>query len=104
MAYAVVQRTREIGIRMALGARRGQVLQLVLRRSIVHASAGIVVGLVAASLLTRYLQALLFGLTPFDPLTFAAAAVTFALVAFVAAYVPARQASAVDPLIALRAE
>jgi ABC-type antimicrobial peptide transport system permease subunit len=59
---------------MALGARRSQVLQLVLRRTIVHAAAGIIIGLVAASMLTRYLQTLLFGLTPFDPLTFAGAA------------------------------
>ena len=104
MAYAVVQRTREIGIRMALGARQSQVLQLVLRRTIVHAAAGIIIGLVAASMLTRYLQTLLFGVTPFDPLTFAGAAVVFAVVALVAAAIPARQASAVDPLIALRTE
>jgi predicted lysophospholipase L1 biosynthesis ABC-type transport system permease subunit len=104
MAYAVVQRTREIGIRMALGARQGQVLQLVLRRTIVHAAAGIIIGLVAAAMLTRYLQTLLFGVTPFDLLTFAGAAVVFAVVALVAAAIPARQASAVDPLIALRTE
>ncbi len=104
MAYAVVQRTREIGIRMALGARRGQVLWLVLGRSALHASAGLAIGLAGAAMLTRYLESLLFGLRPLDPLTFAAAAALFAVVALVAAYVPARQATAVDPLVALRTE
>ena len=104
MAYAVVQRTREIGIRMALGARRAQVLQLVLRRAIVHASAGIALGVLGAAMLTRYLQTLLFEVTPFDPMTFVGGAGAFALVAMVAAYIPARQASSVDPLVALRCE
>jgi putative ABC transport system permease protein len=104
VTYAVVQRTREIGIRMALGAQRRQVLQLMLRRTVAHAAAGIAIGLVAAAMLTRYLQALLFGVPPLDPMTFAGAAVMFALVAIVAAYIPARQATAVDPLVALRTE
>jgi putative ABC transport system permease protein len=104
MAYAVAQRTREIGIRMALGARRPQVLGLVLGRTIVHAGAGIALGILAAAMLTRYLATLLFALKPLDPATFVGAAVLFALVALVAAYVPARRAAAVDPTVALRAE
>jgi len=104
MAYGVAQRTREIGIRMALGARGRQVMRLVLGRTVMHTAAGITVGIVGATLLTRYLQTLLFGITPLDPLTFAGAGIVFALVAVVAAYIPARHATAVDPLVALRCE
>ena len=104
MAYAVVQRTREIGIRMALGAERRQVLRLVLSRTVVYASAGIVVGIAGAAMLSRYLETLLFAVRPLDPTTFASAAAVFAIVALVAAYLPARQATAVDPLVALRCE
>ena len=102
--YAVAQRTREIGIRMALGAQRAEVLTLVLGQNLTWIVAGVVLGLGGAVLMTRYLRGLLYGLTPLDPSTFAAAAVTFALVALVASYVPARRATQVDPVVALRAE
>ena len=104
MTFAVTQRTREIGIRMALGAQRAEVLALVLRQSTALTLMGIALGLGAAAATTRSLQGLLFGLTPLDPMTFVAVAVLFASVATLAAYVPARRATRVDPLIALRAE
>jgi putative ABC transport system permease protein len=104
MAYSVAQRTREIGIRMALGAQRGQVVRLVLRQSIALTTIGTVAGLCAAAAITRYLQGMLFGLTPLDPSTFAAVALLFSAVATVASYVPARHATSVDPLVALRCE
>jgi putative ABC transport system permease protein len=104
MAYATVQRTREIGIRMALGAGRAQVLRLVLRRTMLHASAGIAAGIAGAAMLTRYLETLLFGLTPLDPSTFIAAAAAVAAVSVAASLVPARRATRVDPVVALRTE
>jgi putative ABC transport system permease protein len=104
MAYSVSQRTREIGIRMALGAQRSAVVGLVLHQSLVLTLVGIGIGIAGAAALTRYLEGLLFGLTPFDPPTFAAVAVMFAAVALVAAFVPARRATKVDPLVALRYE
>jgi putative ABC transport system permease protein len=104
MAYAVARRTREIGIRMALGAQRRTVLSLVLRQSLMLAAAGLSIGLFAAAGTTRYLQSLLFGVTPFDPLTFATAAIGFVAVALLASYLPARRAMRIDPLNALRCE
>jgi putative ABC transport system permease protein len=104
MTYSVTQRTREIGIRMALGAQRGQVMGLVLRQSTVLIVIGLSLGLAGAAAVTRYLEGLLFGLTPLDPGTFVAVALTFASVATLASWVPARRATAIDPLIALRAE
>ena len=104
MAYLVTQRTREIGIRVALGARRAQVIGLVVKQSAVLTGVGIVIGLASAAMLSRYLEGLLFGVSPLDPMTFAAAAALFALVAVVAAYGPARRATGIDPLVALRAE
>jgi putative ABC transport system permease protein len=104
MTYSVAQRTREIGIRVALGARRAQVVALVLGQSAVLTVVGIVVGLSGAAMLSRYLEGLLFGVTPLDPATFVAATVLFALVALLAAYGPVRRATGVDPLVALRAE
>jgi putative ABC transport system permease protein len=104
MAYSVAQRTREIGVRIALGAERRDVIQLVLRNSLMLTSAGIGLGLFGAAALTRFLESLLFGIRPFDPVTFAAAAITFAAVAAIAAYLPARRAASVDPLVALRYE
>jgi putative ABC transport system permease protein len=100
----VAQRTREIGIRMALGAPRAQVIGLVLRQSLVLTAAGIVLGIAGAAALVRYLEGMLFGLTPLDPTTWASVAVLFAIVAAVAAYVPARRATSIDPLRALRVE
>lgn len=104
MAYSVAQRTREIGIRMALGARRAEVMGLVLRQSIVLTAVGISLGLAGAAAVTRYLEGMLFGLTPLDLTTFIAVSVIFALVAAGAAYVPARRATKIDPLVALRCE
>jgi predicted permease len=104
IAYAVAQRTREIGIRMALGAPRARVIGLVLRQSLVLTAAGIVLGIAGAAALVRYLEGMLFGLTPLDPATWIGVAMLFAIVAAVAAYVPARRATSIDPLSALRAE
>jgi putative ABC transport system permease protein len=104
MAYAVTQRTREIGIRIALGAARADVLGLMLRQSLTLTVVGITLGLGGAAALTRSLEGALFGLTPHDPTTFVAVAVLFGAIATVAAFVPARRATKVDPLIALRTE
>jgi putative ABC transport system permease protein len=104
MAYSVAQRTREIGIRMALGARPGAVMHLVVREGLVLTAVGLGIGLAAAMMATRYLEGLLFGLTPLDPTTFLAVSVMFAIVATVASYLPARRATCVDPLVALRYE
>lgn len=104
LAYAVVQRTQEIGVRLALGARRAQVLRLVLRKGLLLTAIGVSLGLAGAAAGTRVLQGLLFGITPLDPTTFVAVSVVFGLVAMVACYVPARRATKVDPMVALRAE
>jgi putative ABC transport system permease protein len=104
LAYAVVQRTQEIGIRMALGARRAQVLALVLRQGLVLAAIGIMLGVAGAAASARLLQGMLFGVTPLDARTFVVVAVLFGLVALLAAYLPARRATQVDPIVALRAE
>ena len=104
MSYTVAQRTREIGIRMALGAQRHKVMTLVLSDSLATTAAGIALGLTGAAALTRYLEGMLFALTPLDPGTFAVVAALFAAVAALASYVPARRATRVDPLVALRAE
>jgi hypothetical protein len=104
MSYTVAQRTREIGIYMALGAQRSEVMTSVLGQSAILIVIGVGMGLVAAAGLTRYLEGMLFGLTPLDPVTFAAASALFVVVALIASFVPARRATRVDPLIALRAE
>ncbi len=104
LAYAVVQRTQEIGIRMALGAERRQVLGLILRRGLLLTTIGIVAGLAGAVAGARYLQSMLFGVEPRDPGTFVAVAVSFALVALIASYLPARRATRVDPMVALRVD
>lgn len=105
LSYAVAQRTREIGIRMALGAHQGNVLGLVVRDALVMASGGVIIGLVAAFLLTEWLVTqLLFETSPHDPTTFALVAAVLTAVSFLAAYVPARRATRVDPIVALRAE
>jgi predicted permease len=102
LAYAVMQRTREIGIRVALGAPRGQVLALVLRSGLVLTTIGIGLGLIGAAAGTRVLQGMLFGMTPLDGRTFVAVSLLFGLVAMLACYMPARRATKVDPIIALR--
>jgi putative ABC transport system permease protein len=104
MAYSVAQRTREIGVRMALGAQRVEVLRLVVHQGMVLTLIGVVLGVVAAAAVTRYLEGMLFGLTPLDPSTFVGVALFFVVVATLASYVPARRATQVDPLVALRYE
>ena len=104
ISYTVSQRTRELGIRMALGAPRAGLVGLVLRESLVVSGLGLALGLLGAAALTRTLESMLFELTPLDPLTFAAVAVLFVLSAALAAYVPARRATLIDPLVALRTE
>ena len=104
ISFFVGQRTREIGIRMALGAQRRDVLKLVVNEGLSLTFTGIVVGLLAAFALTRFLGTLLYGVSATDPLDFAAVAALFALVAFAACYIPARRAMRVDPLVALRYE
>ena len=104
VSFFVSQRTREIGVRMALGAQPRDVLKLVLREGLSLTFIGVSVGLISASALTRFLGSLLFGVRATDPLNFVAVAVLFAIVALAACYVPARRAMRVDPIIALRYE
>jgi predicted permease len=104
MHYFVAQRTNEIGVRMALGARYGNVLSLVLRQGLVLAGIGVMVGVLGALALTRLLSSLLFGVTPTDPVTFAAAPAILLGVAVLACWIPARRAAAIDPVRALRQE
>ncbi len=103
-AYAVTQRTREIGVRMALGAGTGDVLLLVLGQGLRTAAVGVAAGVAGSFALTRTLQSLLFGVSATDPLTFASVALLLVLVAFLASYIPARRAARVDPMVALRYE
>jgi putative ABC transport system permease protein len=104
LAYTVARRTNEIGIRMALGAQRGDVLRMVLRRGVIVAVIGIVLGLAGAAGLSRSLTAMLYGLTPLDPATYVAVAGLFAAVTALASYVPARRAARVDPMAAIRCD
>ena len=104
MSYAVTRRTREIGIRMALGAERGRVMWLVLKEVAVMAAAGIGGGLVVALWLTRQVQSQLFGLAPNDPATLTGATILLALIAIAAGYVPARRATTIDPILSLKSE
>ena len=103
VAYSVAERTHEIGIRVALGADRSDVVRLVLRRILLLVVPGVALGVAGALAVTRVLTTLLFGVKPNDPATFAAVAVLLVGVAFLAGVVPARRASRVDPLVALRA-
>src|SRR5678815_374219 len=104
MSYSVSQRTREIGIRIALGGRPREILILVIRQALVLSCIGMVVGLIAAIALTRAMRALLFEVTPLDPISFAISLGLLAGVAVLASYIPARRATKIDPVAALRYE
>jgi putative ABC transport system permease protein len=103
-SYAVSRRRSEIGIRIALGAQPADVIKLILRQSILLTLVGVALGIAAAAALTRYLQTMLFGVTPLDPSTFIAVSLLFGAVATLAAYLPARRATKIDPMIALRCD
>ena len=104
IAFLVTQSTREVGIRMALGATPGRILALIVRQGIFVAAAGVALGLGGAFLLTKFMAALLFDVRPRDPLTFGAIALMLGLVALLASYIPARRAARIDPMTSLRAE
>jgi putative ABC transport system permease protein len=104
MSYTVTQRTSEIGVRVALGAQPQDVFRIIVGRGFRLALFGVGIGLVAALTLTRLLQSFLFGISAYDPLTFIAVSLLMTLVAVAASYFPARRATRVDPMIALRYE
>jgi ABC-type antimicrobial peptide transport system permease subunit len=104
VAYTVAQRTREIGVRMAMGAQKADVLWMVLGRGLRLTAIGVGIGLVLSALVTRFLGAFLYGLSPLDALSFAAAALFWIATAMIASYLPARRAARVDPVVALRWE
>ena len=104
ISYTVVQRTREMGIRLALGAKRNSILRMVVKNGTILACTGALIGVAASFLLTRLIANLLFGVAPTDPLTFLCVPVALITVAMIACYIPARRAAQVDPLVALRCE
>jgi ABC-type antimicrobial peptide transport system permease subunit len=104
ISYSVVQRTRELGIRSALGAGRGELIRMVLGQGLKLTGAGLGVGLIAAFLLTRYLQSLLYGVKPLDVTVFGGVCAVLAAVAMAASYIPALRAARIDPIVALRDE
>jgi ABC-type antimicrobial peptide transport system permease subunit len=104
LSFLVTQRTRELGIRIALGGTAGQVRRLVMARGLSLVVSGIVLGLLGAALLTHFMSSLLYGITATDPSTFVGVSAVLFATATAASYLPARRATRVDPLIALRAE
>jgi putative ABC transport system permease protein len=104
LSYAVEQRTQEIGVRIALGARAEQVLEMVVRDGVRTQAIGLIVGLVGAAALTRLMQGLLYGVKPLDPITFVGTSALLLVVGLLAAYLPARRAASVDPTVSMRAE
>ena len=104
IAYAVSQRRREIGIRLALGAEPGELKKMFVRHGLTLACIGVAIGLGAAAGLMRLMKSLLFGISPLDPLTYAAVPVVLVAAAVLASYLPARRAAAVEPVDALKAE
>jgi putative ABC transport system permease protein len=104
VSYSVSRQTREIGIRVALGASRGSVFGLIFRQVIIVASVGIILGLTGSLALRRLIATQLFGVSAADPITYSLVSILLTLVALVACYVPARRATRVDPMVALRCE
>jgi len=104
VSYAISQRRREIGIRVALGAERGEVRRMFVKQALVLVGMGVAIGLVAALGLTRLMESQLFGVGPLDPLSYGTVSLMLLLTAVVASYIPARRAARVDPLVALRYE
>jgi ABC-type antimicrobial peptide transport system permease subunit len=104
LAYDVSQRTREIGVRGAIGATRGQIIQMILKQGLWKAAIGLGVGLVAAWFLSHTMTSLLFQVKPNDPIVYVGVSALLLLVAVIASYLPARRAAKIDPMDALRAE
>jgi len=104
MAYLVNQGTREIGIRMALGASKRNILSLVVRQGITLALSGVAIGMAASFLLTRLIRSLLFGVQATDPVTYAGISLLLAVVALLACYIPAQRAARIDPMVSLRCD
>jgi ABC-type antimicrobial peptide transport system permease subunit len=104
LAYSVAQRTREIGVRIALGATRGKILMMVLGQGLITVAIGVAIGLAGSLLLTRTMRSMLFEVSPNDPVTIVGITLLVTVIAMLASYIPARRATRVDPMIALRYE